>query len=182
MNSLEHILTSQEAAAEAMKRLWGAGPYLIRAGGCGGHNTPVFLEGECPSLVQELIHIWVRRSMYAKGFDPNYQPGAPLILPAQQLYALVDTGASISSNDEGLARAQNLTVVSSVRQLGIGGEVKGDVCLAQIEIPSLEIVFNGRFATLPLAEEGHPYSAILGQGYSPTLQEAIRRPGGHTYY
>ena len=97
------------------------------------------------------------------GFDPNYRLGASLILPTQQLYALVDTGASISSIDSNIASAQNLTVVNSVRQSGIGGEVECDVCLAQIEIPSLQVVLNGRFATLPLVEEGHPYSAILGR-------------------
>ena len=97
------------------------------------------------------------------GFDPNYRSGTPLTLPPQQLRALLDTGATISSVDERLARTLNLTVVNSVKQTGIGGEVECYVCLAQIEVPSLQVVFNGRFATLPLLEEGHPYSAILGR-------------------
>ena len=97
------------------------------------------------------------------GFDPNYRSGAPLTLPSQPLRALLDTGATISSIDERLARTLNLTVVDSVKQTGISGEVECDVCLAQIEVPSLQVIFNGRFATLPLAEEGQPYSAILGR-------------------
>ena len=97
------------------------------------------------------------------GFDPNYRPDTSLILPTEQLYALVDTGAAISSVDERLASALNLTIVDSIKQTGIGGEVESDVCLTQIEIPSLQVVLNGPFATLPLAEEGHPYSAILGR-------------------
>ena len=97
------------------------------------------------------------------GFDPNFGPGASPTLPPELLPALIDTGAGISSVDERLANALNLTIVDSVKQTGVGGQVECDVCLAQIEVPSLQVVFNGRFATLPLAEEGHPYFAILGR-------------------
>ena len=97
------------------------------------------------------------------GFDPNFGPGASPALGPELLPALIDTGAGISSVDERLASSLGLTTVDSVKQTGVGGEVECDVCLAQIEIPSLQVVFNGRFATLRLAEEGHPYSAILGR-------------------
>ena len=112
------------------------------------------------------------------GFDPNYRSGAPLTLPPQQLRALLDTGAAISSIDERLARTLNLTVVNSVKQTGIGGEVECDVCLAQIEVPTLQVVFNGRFATLPLSEEGHPYSAILGRDILRHFKMQYNGPAG----
>ena len=97
------------------------------------------------------------------GFDPNFRPGVSPVLPQELLPALVDTGAGISSVDERLASALNLTIVDSVQQSGIGGTVLCDVRLAQIEVPSLQIVFYGNFATLPLMAEGLPYSAILGR-------------------
>ena len=97
------------------------------------------------------------------GFDPNFGPSASPALSPELLPALIDTGAGISSVDERLASALNLTIVDSVQQSGIGGIVLCDVRLAQIEVPSLQIVFYGNFATLPLMAEGLPYSAILGR-------------------
>ena len=107
------------------------------------------------------------------GFDPNYRSGAPLTLPPQQLRALLDTGATISSVDERLARTLNLTVVNSVKQTGIGGEVECDVCLAQIEVPSPagRIQWTLRY----LAASGRRASLLCDTwpGYSQILHYAI---------
>ena len=72
---------------------------------------------------------------------PTSAQAFPLFCPRQLLPALVDTGAGISSVDERLASALNLTIVDSIQQSGIGGTVLCDVRLAQIEVPSLQIVF-----------------------------------------
>ena len=86
-------------------------------------------------------------------------------LPAQTWSALIDTGATESCIDSGLATTLELPVVDRRTVSGAlgGGEVNMHV--AQIYIPSLDRTVEGLFAGVHLVAGGQPYAALIGRTF-----------------
>lgn len=100
------------------------------------------------------------------GFDPNYQ-GAPQIpaLPPQPIEALVDSGATESCIDSGLAMQLNLPIVNQVVIAGVGGIHNVNVHLAHIYIAGLGVTIDGAFAAVNLAAGGQTHLALIGRTF-----------------
>lgn len=109
------------------------------------------------------------------GFDPSLfhpdqatvqaaiaavQAAAP---PAQLLEALIDTGATESCIDEGLANELQLPIVDQVDASGVGGQHKLNLYLGYIRIVPLNFMQYGRFIGAKLSEGGQPHKALLGR-------------------
>lgn len=101
------------------------------------------------------------------GFDPNHLPGsaAPPNLAAQDVYALVDTGATTSCIDTGLAMQLNLPVVDQQTVGGVSGKMPVNMHLGQIYIPSLQFTIFGQFAGVNLIAGGQPHHALIGRTF-----------------
>lgn len=116
------------------------------------------------TLVQYGPTIWVDI-----GFDPrvfgtsvpaaNFQP----VPPAQNVPALVDTGALESCIDEQLAQQLQLPLVDQVQVAGVGGSTTLNVYLAHIALPGLGAMQYGRFSGAHLATGGQQHKAIIGR-------------------
>jgi predicted aspartyl protease len=101
------------------------------------------------------------------GFDPNHKDGSAAApnLVAQDLFALVDTGATESCIDSGLAMQLNLPVVDQREVGGVGGRLKVNMHLGQIYIPSLHVTIYGQFAGVALQAGGQRHSALSGRSF-----------------
>ena len=122
---------------------------------CGFKNRPDVLVHYGPTLYIEI------------GFDPNFRPnseGKP-DLSANQFPALVDTGASVSCIDSGLAMELNLPVVDRGDIAGAHGSGAVDFHLAQIYVPSLRWTVFGQFAGVHLIAGGQPHYALIGRDF-----------------
>ena len=111
------------------------------------------------------------------GFDPQYKSGAVPKLAANQLWALVDTGASESCVDASLAKQLALPVVDRRPVSGISGKHEVDVCLAHIHIPLLGFTIYGAFASVNLLAGGQRHSALIGRTF---LQHFVMVYEGYT--
>ncbi|MES0048537.1 aspartyl protease family protein [Mesorhizobium sp. M0053] len=100
------------------------------------------------------------------GFDPHY-PAANGIpdLAAKDIHALVDTGASESCIDSGLAMHLNLPIVDQRRISGSGGAHDVNMHLAHIHIPGLATTISGAFAAVNLAAGGQSHLALIGRTF-----------------
>ena len=105
------------------------------------------------------------------GFDPQYKfvPGqlhaAPKPGTPNPVNALVDTGATESCIDAGLAMQLNLPIVDRRSVGGIGGAHEVNMHLAQIYVPSLEFTIHGAFAGVNLIAGGQPHLALIGRTF-----------------
>lgn len=101
------------------------------------------------------------------GFDRTYRDGrsARPDIPEVPLPALVDTGAVKSCIDSNLAAGLGLPVVDRQMISSPHGVGAVSVHLAQIYVPGLEFVVNGRFAGAHLTAGGQPYFALLGRDF-----------------
>ena len=103
------------------------------------------------------------------GFDPTYDPAAtPLkvaVLPADPLWALVDTGALESCIDSDLAMRLNLPVIDRRHIAGVHGAREVNVHLAHIHIPSLVFTLYGAFSAVDLAAGGQQHRALIGRTF-----------------
>ncbi len=104
------------------------------------------------------------------GFDPRMFGGwssavdFQLVPPAQNIPALVDTGALESCIDEQLAQQLQLPLVDQAQIIaGVGGTTVVKVYLAHIVMPGLSTVQHGRFSGVHLAVGGQPHRAIIGR-------------------
>lgn len=100
------------------------------------------------------------------GFDPAFQLGVTtpdLALKAQQ--ALVDTGATESCIDSGIAMSLQLPIVDQRQVSGISGSHTVNMHLAQIYVPSLDFTIFGAFAGVDLAAGGQPHAALIGRTF-----------------
>ena len=101
------------------------------------------------------------------GFDPTYDPAnhrAPN-LPQQILYALVDTGATESCIDGGLAMQLNLPIIDRRRVSGIHGAGEVNVHLGQVFIPTLSCTVYGPFCAVDLVAGGQFHHALIGRTF-----------------
>lgn len=99
------------------------------------------------------------------GFDPNYRRGLKPVQTSQGYRALVDTGASKTCIDSGVARSLNLPIVDEVVIAGVHGSDRVNIHLAQIYIPSFNLTVSGNFVAVKLHESGQPYGALLGRSF-----------------
>jgi hypothetical protein len=100
------------------------------------------------------------------GFDPDYEPGKPLPdLAAKGLHALVDTGATASCIDSGLAMRLGLPVIDRQRVSGVGGVHELNMHLGHVVIPALQKVIIGQFAGVELVAGGQPHVALIGRTF-----------------
>lgn len=101
------------------------------------------------------------------GFDETYDDKG--VVPprgdAQDVRALVDTGATESCIDSQLATTLNLPVVDRVRISGVGGAHEVNVYLAQIHVPALSFTLTGRFSGVHLSAGGQPHLALMGRTF-----------------
>ena len=104
------------------------------------------------------------------GFDPTYVPsqGKPAKPPTPgitQVRALVDTGATESCIDSGLAMQLSLPIIDRRALGGVSGIHHANVHLAQIRVPSLLFTIYGAFAAVNLAAGGQPHLALIGRTF-----------------
>lgn len=103
------------------------------------------------------------------GFDPTYDPTAvPLkgpVLPTDQIWALVDTGALESCIDNDLAMRLKLPVIDRRKTAGAHGAKEVNVHLAHIYIPSLLFTVYGPFCAVDLAAGGQRHLALIGRTF-----------------
>ena len=71
------------------------------------------------------------------GFDSNYNPTVRPNIPEQKYNALIDTGASDSCIDSGVAESLNLPAIDNRPVSGAHGSQYVNVYMAQIYIPAL---------------------------------------------
>lgn len=112
------------------------------------------------------------------GFDSKFAPdseGTPQA-QLQNLPALVDTGATISSIDSELAQDLNLPLVDQQDVLGVGGKHTMPMFLAQIHVPDLEFTIYGKFVGAHLAQGGQFHKVLLGRTF---LRHCVMIYDGH---
>ena len=91
---------------------------------CGFNSSP-----NDPTLGAQLLIQYGPTLIVSIGFDPNYNPATPTVLPIPGIVgvdALVDTGASESCIDSLLAAQLNLPVVDKRPISGIHGERRSE--------------------------------------------------------
>jgi hypothetical protein len=127
---------------------------------CGFNDGPGYLGRDL--LVQRGPTLFVNI-----GFDSEYDlaKGAPPKVPSQIIEALVDSGATESCIDSGLAMSLNLPVVDQRKVAGVGGAHDVNMHLAQIFIPSLNYTIHGAFAGVSLAAGGQQHLALIGRTF-----------------
>jgi predicted aspartyl protease len=106
------------------------------------------------------------------GFDPTlFGPSLPQIpgsnaplaaIPALQVSALIDTGATESCIDEQLAQRLQLPLIDQERRSGIGGTITLNIYLGYIVIPAIARVY-GRFTGVHLQAGGQTHQALIGR-------------------
>ncbi len=107
------------------------------------------------------------------GFDPDYDAHRPrqlahLAMP--NVSALIDTGASISCIDSGVAMELQLPVINRTSVAGVGGLHQFNVHLAQIRAPELNFTFYGPFTGVDLAASGQQRIALIGRDFLSHFQ------------
>ena len=101
------------------------------------------------------------------GFDPSYRLETPTHpnIPQTDLPALIDSGALTNCIDVSLAERLQLPKIDQYPVTGVHGPVPTDFYAAQIYIPSMNWIFPGIFAGLPLQASRQPYYALIGRSF-----------------
>ena len=101
------------------------------------------------------------------GFDPEFEFGvhARPDLPDESYPALVDTGATSSCIDSGLAERLRLPIVDRYQVRGVHGLYEVNAHLAQIYIPSLDWTISKALAAGDLYDEHNPIFALIGRDF-----------------
>jgi hypothetical protein len=102
------------------------------------------------------------------GFDPNYDPAKPdvrPVLPDPPVHALVDTGATTSCIDSGLAMTLNLPIVDRQKISGVHGTKEVNMHVGHIYVPTLNITVYGSFAAVDLIAGGQAHHALIGRTF-----------------
>ena len=88
--------------------------------------------------------------------------------PIQQVcsvLALIDTGASNSCIDEGLAQQLNLPLINKIPVGGVGGSHILNQYLCRLVIPQLNFSRAGAFIGVHLAQGGQMQQALIGRDF-----------------
>ncbi|MEI9964983.1 MAG: aspartyl protease family protein [Caulobacteraceae bacterium] len=92
--------------------------------------------------------------------------------------ALVDTGASISCIDAGLAMDLQLPIIDQTSVAGVGGLHQFNMHLAQIRAPALKFTFFGEFAGVDLAAGGQGHTVLIGRDFLSHFHMTYDGPSG----
>lgn len=87
------------------------------------------------------------------------------VLPDQDWWALVDTGAMECCIDSEVAATLGLPVVDRRKISGALGSGEVNVHIAQIAFPSLAFTVSGLFAGVHLIQGGQPFAALIGRTF-----------------
>lgn len=79
--------------------------------------------------------------------------------------ALVDTGATESCIDSGVAMGLHLPIIDQRVVSGISGHHTVNMHLAHIFVPGLQFTIYGAFAGVDLAAGGQPHAALIGRTF-----------------
>ena len=123
----------------------------------------------CPTLRVEI------------GFDADYdadQPRRLARLAMPNVSALIDTGASISCIDSGVAMELQLPIINRTSVAGVGGLHQFNVHLAQIRAPELNFTFYGPFTGVDLAASGQQRIALIGRDFLAHFHMTYDGPSG----
>jgi hypothetical protein len=115
------------------------------------------------------------------GFDPDYDASRPALLAqpgVRDVGALIDTGASISCVDSGLAMDLRLPIINRAEVAGVGGTHQFNVHLCQIHSPDLGFTFYGGFAGVDLAAGGQTHTVLIGRDFLSHFQMTYDGPSG----
>lgn len=99
------------------------------------------------------------------GFDPAFAPGTTPNLALKGAQALVDTGATESCIDAGVAMGLHLPIIDQRVVSGISGHHTVNMHLAHIYVPTLSFTIYGAFAGVDLAAGGQPHAALIGRTF-----------------
>ena len=102
------------------------------------------------------------------GFDPNFRPGVPVVIPVPGItgiHALVDTGAGESCIDSLLAAQLRLPIVDRRPTSGIHGKKLANMHFAQVRITTLDYTIYGAFAGVDLVAGGQVHRALIGRTF-----------------
>lgn len=101
------------------------------------------------------------------GFAVNYvpTPGSLPDLQVKGVNALVDTGATASCIDAGLAMQLNLPIIDRQNVGGISGSYEVNMHLAHVVVPGLNKYISGAFAGVDLRGGGQPHVALIGRTF-----------------
>jgi predicted aspartyl protease len=99
------------------------------------------------------------------GFDVHFTPtsGRPPNLAVKGVTALIDTGATASCIDSGLAMQLNLPIIDRQRVSGVHGVREVNMHLGHVVIPTLGKYISGAFAGVDLIAGGQPHHALIGR-------------------
>lgn len=119
------------------------------------------------ALVQQgptiLVDIGFDPTLFGQNLPQVLGATAPLAaIPAVQVPALLDTGATESSIDEQLAQQLQLPLIDRQTRVGISGPVVLNVYLAHLLIPNVGGQY-GRFTGVHLQAGGQPQRALIGR-------------------
>jgi hypothetical protein len=81
------------------------------------------------------------------------------------VHALVDTGATTSCIDSGLAMQLNLPIIDRQRVSGVSGIHEVNMHLGHVLVPSLGRFISGSFAGVDLVAGGQPHVALIGRTF-----------------
>jgi len=115
------------------------------------------------------------------GFDANFKPGVvgPAPVPLKKgVMALVDTGATESCIDSGLAMQLNLPIVNRRPIAGVHGAKEVNVHMAQIHVPALNYTIYGMFCAVDLIAGGQFHYALLGRTFLSQFKMNYDGPSG----
>ena len=121
--------------------------------GFSGHPDRLELRGP-------ILHVQI-------GYDPEFEFGVQNHpnLPEETYPALVDTGATASCIDSGLAVSLGLPIIDQDDVHGVHGLSKVNVHLAQIYIPSLDWTISKPLAAGNLYNDRNPLFALIGRDF-----------------
>ena len=114
------------------------------------------------------------------GVDPDYDAARPQQRPTptiRAVAALIDTGASLSCIDAGLAMDLELPIIDQVEVAGVGGLHRFNLHLAQIHAPDLKFTLYGEFAGVDLAASGQ-HTALIGRDFLNHFHLSYEGPSG----
>jgi predicted aspartyl protease len=100
------------------------------------------------------------------GFDPAWRKAtnAPPKAGITHVEALIDTGAEECCIDNLLAAQLGLIPIDRRMVCGVGS-MEVDVYLGQIHVQALKFTISGRFAGVPLEENGHRQRVLIGRTF-----------------
>jgi hypothetical protein len=129
---------------------------------CGFNDSP-----DGTSKGRDLLEFHGPTILVDIGFDDQFKPdtASPPKALITGVWALVDSGATESCIDSGLADELKLPIVDRRKIAGSKGAHEVNVHLGQIHIPSLKKTIYGAFCAVDLAAGGQQHRALMGRTF-----------------